>query len=804
MSSWSRVLVAALWTAPLFAASPPRLDTAGDPLPDGAIARFGTTRCSCPWPVEMLAFSRDGKRLFGGSKDGEKLRAWDTATGRVIALREPDKPGRVFATVAPDGRFLYLGAEPCCRLWDPLNGRASDLWDLREHSAYLAGYSPDGKLLAVALNEDVVVLLEPTTGKELGRIPLLGGATVQQLVFAQDNRLLAVAMQGGHVWLWDCQRKKRVRWYHTGGKGKDIPIIAVAFSPDGRGVAVSSNIGDKLLVQRFEMDSDSEADGFTPPEAPIALLRFSADSKTLLGVSVKGNLHQWNALTGKEIRKLGDVEEDADAFAIDPAGQTVAMARGGCVHLVDVPTGKPRLPFQPLPPLVSVTFAGKTEAACFDEQGTLHFWDVETGRPGRSLPLPEIKEVAAKGVLPSLSADGRLLASWGEDLKPFRIADARTGKTLWSGPESAEGHGVLAFAPDGRRFVVVAPTGKTLEVWDVAGRRKWRTLALGEVRQPLRLAWSPDGRSVAGVTEGEGFIWEVETEQLRHRFHPRAPTGLAFLRDGRLAMGSGAARVSLIRPGSNEIEAVGLTEPSTCIAASPDGRWLAAGVEEGRVVLHELSSGKQHVLRGHKAPVRGVAFAPASSRLVSSSEDGTALVWDLKALPETRPAVRTAPLETCWESLASLNAARAARARATFEVLPTEAVKLMTDRLRPVAPLPAERVGDLLRKLDSPTFAVREKARAELESLGDQVEAALRRALRQAEGLELKRRLEGLIEKIERPLTGGETLRAVRAVEVLESIATPEARALLESLARGDPAARLTREARSAIERLRD
>ena len=37
---------------------------------------------------------------------------------------------------------------------------------------------------------------------------------------------------------------------------------------------------------------------------------------------------------------------------------------------------------------------------------------------------------------------------------------------------------------------------------------------------------------------------------------------------------------------------------------------------------------------------------------------------------------------------------------------------------------------------------------------------------------------------------------------MLESIGTPPAKALLEKLARGDPAARLTREAKASLERL--
>jgi hypothetical protein len=46
-------------------------------------------------------------------------------------------------------------------------------------------------------------------------------------------------------------------------------------------------------------------------------------------------------------------------------------------------------------------------------------------------------------------------------------------------------------------------------------------------------------------------------------------------------------------------------------------------------------------------------------------------------------------------------------------------------------------------------------------------------------------------------------LRTLRAVEILEQVATPEAVRLLGRLAAEDPGARRTREAKAALERLR-
>jgi hypothetical protein len=106
--------------------------------------------------------------------------------------------------------------------------------------------------------------------------------------------------------------------------------------------------------------------------------------------------------------------------------------------------------------------------------------------------------------------------------------------------------------------------------------------------------------------------------------------------------------------------------------------------------------------------------------------------------------------------------------------------------------------------LDSKRFAVREKATRELEQLGGVIEADLKDTLRRRPSAEARRRIERLLEKMrrERLFPQAEQLRAARAVEVLERIGDAGARRLLATLAGGAPAAPLTVEAKTALERL--
>jgi len=111
----------------------------------------------------------------------------------------------------------------------------------------------------------------------------------------------------------------------------------------------------------------------------------------------------------------------------------------------------------------------------------------------------------------------------------------------------------------------------------------------------------------------------------------------------------------------------------------------------------------------------------------------------------------------------------------------------------------------LLADLDSEDFKTRTKARDELARLGETAATALREIAEKPPSLEVSRQVKELLEKLknERKTPSAEQIRVLRAMEVLERMATPEAKRLLDELAKGASEARLTREAATAHERLR-
>jgi hypothetical protein len=157
-------------------------------------------------------------------------------------------------------------------------------------------------------------------------------------------------------------------------------------------------------------------------------------------------------------------------------------------------------------------------------------------------------------------------------------------------------------------------------------------------------------------------------------------------------------------------------------------------------------------------------------------------------------------LPDLWDALADQDAATAYRAIWTLTATPRETVAFLRERLRCLESPGEETIAKLVADLDSLDFTTRQRASDELSKLDLLAERALRKALTGQPSLELRRRVQKLLEQLAGAPSGAQ-LQALRAIEMLERIGTADARHVLEQLAKGAPGARLTREARASLSR---
>jgi hypothetical protein len=326
------------------------------------------------------------------------------------------------------------------------------------------------------------------------------------------------------------------------------------------------------------------------------------------------------------------------------------------------------------------------------------------------------------------------------------------------------------------------------------------------------LAFAPDGRTLAVSLEDDTIrladpITGKQRELLRF---PTSPTVFGFSPDSKtLTVGLADNRLVLVEVATGkEILALRMPEYATRLAYSPDGKLLAVGTGSGTLHLWELVTGKQVAwVEGHRGGVSCLAFSADGGRLASGGDDTTVLTWNVLNLngePPTAGDFTPRELEALWADMGSADAARAYRAMRALVAVPDKSLPLLRQQLRPAPAPDPKHLARLIGDLDNEQFEVREKATRDLEELGSAARPTLKQVLAGHPSAEVRRRVEGLLQRPEQFLPSPADLRGLRAVAVLERIGTTEPRELLEQLVQeGADTSLLARDAGAALERLR-
>ncbi|MGH7223046.1 MAG: hypothetical protein ACRELF_07450, partial [Gemmataceae bacterium] len=452
-------------------------------------------------------------------------------------------------------------------------------------------------------------------------------------------------------------------------------------------------------------------------------------------------------------------------------------------------------------------------------------WDVSRTSP--TLVREETRKSWDCGI--AYSHDHRLFLDSSET--PIRLRETATGRVL----RELEGAGRTEFglfSPDASR--VLLGTNDYNRVNKVRLYDLKTGKATGEIAPELGCGLpviSPDGRLVAWANGvGSVHLYDAVTGKMVRTLRPSKPLSewdhvdakLLFSSDGeQLIVTTYDTSVSMTTPqptrvfqvrGGREIlrfyanpTKTNRAEPLSCMVCSPDGRLQAVAEKySGTIRLIELASGTVRAeFAGHRHGIHGLAFAPDGKSLASGGLDHVVFLWDVTgARTLAAKTARDIDLTSWWNDLASDEGQRAGLAIAGLLRGPDTSAAFLQKQLHPDETPSEKRLAQLIADLDADAFETRDAASRELNRLGKRVEAALRRELTQRPSLEMRRRIEFILENLKSDTLPPETLRVIRAIEVLEHLDTSAARHCLEALAKGVAEAPTTREAKATLQRL--
>jgi RNA polymerase sigma factor (sigma-70 family) len=816
-------------------------DLDGEPLPEGATVRLGSGRWRHGQITTGVAFIQGGKVLVSTGGLGHGICLWDAATGRPLnrigaggscyglAVSADGKTllaagNRLYVldtatgqikhqfvnlppmpyALAPDGKTVASVDSPNggkCQvyLFEAETGKQLPTLTVdvpppgSGYDSRAGGFTPDGKCLALALRDTTIRLYDVANGKELRRFEGHQGP-VGTVVFAPNGKTLAGGAKGGGVAVWDVDSGKKLRHLEL-----DEPAKYLTISADGKMLAAA---GQRGRIQLWDTDTGKALRGWQAHALGAVALAFSPDGKVLASAgNVRGeSIRLWDVESGNALQPTEGHNGMVRALSVTADSKSVlSLGQDRRVLGWDLATGQQcKLPFGGLvgPATENVSWL-TAELSPGGKALALRGWksisnstesvlDTTTGKP---LPLPERLDQTSVHAF-KFSPDGKLLATVS-----FRdgihVWDLQTQKELHH-LQTASRDGLPAFSPDGLSLayagfnatvhVLDLQTGKEKKSWDLPRLRPPPPSSPMERHaQPSAvkvLAFTPDGRLLAGATRQAVLVWE-------------AATGKELMR----AEGLGEVYSVAMSPGGRVVATSGQKTPSAkALDGSSIRLWEAVTGQEIRRFDRPEWFNPADVERAMP-----LAFASDGRTLISGDGDGTLLVWDLAQRPAGGGALPAEALDECWTYLAG-GSTHADRAYWALVDNPKQATELLSERLKPVAVPDPAKVKQWLADLDDPAFKIRDAAWRQLDYHRRQLEPVLRKALQDASVLEVQRRLEKIIGQI--PETNADTLRTVRAVTVLEHIGTPQAIAVLEQLADGAPGLRETEAARAALGRL--
>ncbi|GHO71803.1 hypothetical protein KSC_106950 [Ktedonobacter sp. SOSP1-52] len=296
---------------------------------------------------------------------------------------------------------------------------------------------------------------------------------VPSIAWSPDSKHIASGDGNGIVQIWERDTGNTLSTYqsHAG------VVEAIAWSPDGRHIASAHGNADHVHV--WEATTGHNILTYQGHSAILEVLSWAPDSKRIASGSYDGTIQVWDSISGSNFdnnprqTQLGIVED----IAWSPDGKHIAsLTEYDGLDVRNANTGSPVLNLQ--------EYTGVLDKLAWSPDGRYIcvFSDVDMGA----------------------SNPGALTG---------RVWDISTGKVIFTSPTQAScGLQDVTWSPDGKRIVFTDSC--SIWIWDIArGGHLWTSPQLASGRELFfdgyTMAFSPDGRYLAGGDRNPVLIWKV-------------------------------------------------------------------------------------------------------------------------------------------------------------------------------------------------------------------------------------------------------------------------------------------------------
>jgi eukaryotic-like serine/threonine-protein kinase len=467
----------------------------------------------------------------------------------------------------------------------------------------IAPFSADDSKVAVRFGNDVVRVYDAISGRLLFEVPgrpviTSTRAFAYDFGFTPDGKELAVSVPAGGISFHDA-----TDGHEVGRLAISTPPAAIAFSPDGKKIALTAKMGREVEV--YDRASGQLEQKLAHPDVVFHIVWRPGDSRQLATSSRDTRVYVWDAATGRQIHALRGHEGIVPLLAFHPGGKILASSsRDFSVRFWDVESGACILNAHSLYGEPSLRFSREGNRLALGSEGPhLSTARVAVNSPCRELFRCDSGDWYHRVSGMSVSPDGTLVAitlrSFGVHIFSFRTGAHLADLPLWPGEAKT-----AVFTPKSEALLV---SSDKHGLWKYLLSRSGESFSMGA-------AELVDPREGFLITDAKG----------------EPPVAALY--------GAKLARFSLVplKAGSPPIDSPVQSVPASA-HLTPDGQLLATDdwegdiKEESDVRIWNARTGEL-LRRLGAGPNNSVRISPSGKWLVACGTGAGAGLWQLPEL----------------------------------------------------------------------------------------------------------------------------------------------------------------------------